>query len=76
MKYDPIKKEYTSIKKSWNSDVSGTYQFAVFDINKDGYPDMYLGGLKREIPLSIQESKIVILSIFQRHIQACQKILI
>lgn len=47
MKYDSIKKEYTSIKKSWNSDVSGTINFAVFDINKDGYPDMYLGGLKK-----------------------------
>lgn len=47
MKYDSIKKEYTSIKKSWNSDVSGTTNFAVFDINKDGYPDMYLGGLKK-----------------------------
>lgn len=39
--------EYSSIKKSWNTDLSSGRGFAIFDFNKDGYPDMFLGNLRK-----------------------------
>lgn len=39
--------EYSSIKKSWNTDLSSGRGFAIFDFNKDGYPDMFLGKLRK-----------------------------
>lgn len=38
---------YGSIKKSWNTDLNSVRGYAVFDINKDGYPDVYLGNLQK-----------------------------
>lgn len=40
-------KEYSSIKKSWNADLSSARQCLVFDFNKDGYPDIYMSGLQK-----------------------------
>ena len=40
-------KEYSSIKKSWNADLSSALQCLVFDFNKDGYPDIYMSGLQK-----------------------------
>lgn len=40
-------KEYSSIKKSWNADLSSARDCLVFDFNKDGYPDIYMSGLQK-----------------------------
>lgn len=40
-------KEYSSIKKSWNADLSSASDCLVFDFNKDGYPDIYMSGLQK-----------------------------
>lgn len=46
VKLDATKK-YSSIKKSWNADLSSARDCLVFDFNKDGYPDIYMSGLQK-----------------------------